>query len=444
MIQPKYRVIVRDFGANFGPGNVIAEFENAKNIGWGTYLNDVPEAYFTINQEDPKLQLIRGYEGKSHVQIYRDSDLVFGGWLMEHDATAEDAVFYCYGYLGGLFWLHTDWDQKWPLSTITKKAKSGTTVTLTTSEDHGMIAGDKIFIELNGTDAEFPEGAQTVLAAPTTTTFTYTTGTSATVAETTLTGVNRVQFQVVQIINDLWTRAKTTLANSNMAWVTTGTIEAPVTESDGAIPLALPDYKTYYKRILFVFKDLAAFSVSDTTNIVSFEVTPSGTFNFWKDRGVDRTSTVQFRYGDNKISSFGDTSQPVEYRNTIIAAGSQPFEITGRTTSEDATGQTEYGRREETIYLQYVRTDTELQRIADLRLSRAKRILPTIYLNTHLNSFTPPGATGAAFNIGDTVKVDIDWGITNVDGPYLVTGVKVIVQRGTERVRLLLQERPGA
>ena len=444
MIQPKYRVIVRDFGTNFAPGNVIAEFENAKNIGWGTYLNDVPEAYFTINQEDSKLQLIRGYEGKAHVQIYRDSDLVFGGLLMEHDATTEDAVFYCYGYLGGLFWLHTDWDQKWPLSTITKKAKSGTTVTLTTSEEHGMAAGDKIFIELNGTDAEFPEGAQTVLAAPTTTTFTYTTGTSATVAETTLTGVNKVQFQVVQIVNDLWTRAKTTLANSNMAWITTGTIENPVTESDGSIPLALPDYKTYYKRILFVLKDLAAFAVSDTTNIVSFEITPSGTFNFWKDRGVDRTSTVVFRYGDDKISSFGDTAQPVEYRNTIIAVGSQPFEITGQTTVTDASGQTEYGRREETIYLQYVRTDTELQRIADLRLSRAKRILPTIFLNTHLNSFTPPGATGAAFDVGDTVKVKIDWGITNVDGPYLVTGIKVIVQRGTERVRLLLQERPGA
>jgi len=97
-VAPQYTVRVYDMtGANFGPGNLIAQFRWAKNVGWGDYLLDVPEAFFTLNQDDPSIALLRAYKDNAHVRLYRDADLVWGGFLGEWDATETDAVFYCYG-----------------------------------------------------------------------------------------------------------------------------------------------------------------------------------------------------------------------------------------------------------------------------------------------------------------------------------------------------------
>jgi len=367
MSIPSYRVQVFKFAdtTSYGVGDLLVEFENAKNLGWGRYLNDVPEAFFTVNQEDPKILLLRGYEGKAHVRIYRDSDLVWGGWLMEHDANVDDVVFYCYGYESALFWLHSSWDQSW------------------TSQ------------------------------------------------------------QVDTIVSDLWTRAKTTLANSNLGWVTTGTIEAPVTVSSGSTPIVLPSYKLYYKRILFSLRELAAFSMSDTTNTVLFEITPDGTFNFWKNRGTQRNDVV-LRWGDEHIQSFSDIATPVDYRNEILAVGSQPNNASLRTTQTSGSGVTAYGRRQESIYLSYVRDSDELDRVSKLRLARAVRTDPAIAVGIHPGTLLPPNTTGSSFNLSDTIKLDIDYGITNINAYYLVVGTRVILKRGTEKVQLLLSQRPGS
>src|SRR3972149_8584957 len=82
MPAPSYRVQVFDVlaGGTYGIGTLLAEFENSKSLGWADYLNDVPEAFFTVNQDDPKLSLVAGKQGKAPVRIYRNSDLVGGGW----------------------------------------------------------------------------------------------------------------------------------------------------------------------------------------------------------------------------------------------------------------------------------------------------------------------------------------------------------------------------
>lgn len=367
MSIPAYRVQVFKFAdtTNYGVGELLVEFENAKNLGWGRYLNDVPEAFFTVNQEDPKITLLRGYEGKAHVRIYRNSDLVWGGWLMEHDANADDVIFYCYGYESALFWLHSGWDQTWTSS------------------------------------------------------------------------------QVDVIVDALWDRARMGLANSNLRWTTTGTIEAPVTVSSGSTALVLPSYKLYYKRILFSMRELAAFSMSDTTNTVVFEITPSGTFNFWKNRGVQRNDVV-LRWGDEHIQTFSDIATPVDYRNEILAVGSQPNNVSLRTTQTSGSGVTTYGRRQESIYLSYVRDGDELDRVSKLRLARAVRTDPAIAVAIHPGTMLPPNTTGSSFNLSDTIKLDIDYGITSINAYYLVVGTRVVLKRGTEKVQLLLSPKPGS
>lgn len=367
MPAPKYRIQVFSFAATTrGYGTLLAEFTNPKNLGWSRYLNDVGEAFFTIYQDDPQLALVRNYLGKAHVKVYRNSDVVWAGWLgLEYDANNTDVVLYAFSYEAGLFWSITDWNKVYTNS------------------------------------------------------------------------------QLDTIVSEQWTYAKTTKTDSMLNFVSTGTIEAPVTASGGATAIVLPTYSLYYKRILYVMQEMAALGASDTTNVVCFEITPSSpTFNFWKNRGSDKADVV-FRYGDNLISAFRDYRMPVHRRNKLYVVGSDPSSQTLRTTWSDATDITAYGLREDSIYFSWVRDSTELDRAAKLRGQKAKRDVATLQVLLFPNAVLPPGATGAGFALADRVKVIINHGVTNINGYYLVTGVQAVQAEGSERVNLLLQERTG-
>ena len=73
---------------------------------------------------------------------------------------------------------------------VTHKAQSGTTATLTTTSAHGLIVDERIHVE--GVGAPF-DGEYLVTGIPTTTTFTYTVGTSATVTTTAVSPVGAVR-----------------------------------------------------------------------------------------------------------------------------------------------------------------------------------------------------------------------------------------------------------
>jgi len=370
MTAPSYRVQVFDVlaGGTYGIGTLLAEFENSKSLGWADYLNDVPEAFFTVNQDDPKLLLVAGKQGKAHVRIYRNSDLVWAGWFgMEVDANETDVILYCYGYLAGLYWLASDWNVQY---------------------------------------------------------------TSA---------------QINTIVSDAWTRAKTGITSSPVNFVTTGTIEAPVTTSGGATAIVLPTYSEFYKRLLFVMQEMAALGIGDTTNTVVFEITHAAapTFNFWKNRGTDKADVV-WRYGDGLVRGFRDYQLPIYHRNDILAVGSAPNNTLLRYEWSDATDITAYGKRQEPLYLSWVRDQTELQRGTANRGAMALRTNVDIMVQLYANSVVPPGATGAGFRMSDRVKVAIPRGITSIDGYYMVSGVKVLFNRGNEYIRALLQQRPGS
>lgn len=362
---PKYRVEVWSFAAStFAPSVLLAQFENAKNVGWSSWLNEVSSAFFTIDKDDPKLAAIRGYKGKAHVRIYRGSDLVWAGWWLEHDANKRDVILYAYSYLAGLFWLCSDWGTEW------------------TSQ------------------------------------------------------------QINTIVSDLWTRAKTTLTNSMLNWITTGTIEAPVTTSGGATPIVLPFYTVFHKKILLVFQEMAALGASDTTNAVWFEITPAGTFNFWKNRQTDQANTV-WRYGDGIVSGYQDLTLHSSYRNDLLGVGASPNDPTLRYQSTGSQLAT-YGRRQAPVFFSYVRDATELERATKLRRALAERADIALGLDFFPNAVIPPGATGAGFNLADRVKAQVDDGLTSIDAYFRVVGAQVLWLRGQEYVRARLQERPGS
>ena len=250
--------------------------------------------------------------------------------------------------------------------------------------------------------------------------------------------------EVGTIISDLWTRAKTTHTQSNLGFVTTGTIQAPVTTSGGGTPIVLPSYRTYNKRILLAMQELVALSASDTNNGVVFEITDGDTptFNLWKNLGTDRTDQLWQLGG--AVVDFRQIKLPVLHRNEILAVGSPASSAIYRYTTADAGDINDYGRRQESLFLSWVRDETELQRVTNRR--RAMAVREDIYLELRFRKgrVIPPGATGASFALADRVRVNINRGITNVDEYRLVSGVQVLYVSGAEHVRALTQQRPGA
>jgi hypothetical protein len=363
MRLPEYRVIARESGSLFAPGPVIAEFEQAKNIGYGEYLNDVGEAFFTLTQGDPKASLITDalIEEGLHIEFRRDDDKVWGGWVGEVDENETDAIFYSYSYAAALFWLHTDWNQTWA-------------------------------------------GAQ-----------------------------------INTIASDLWDRAKTGLADSGLAWVTTGTIEAPVTTSGGGTPIVLPDYSANYKRILFALQELAGMATSDTTNRVVFEITPGGTFNFWKNLGITRTHKA-LDYGGT-VLGYQRIRTPMDRRNVLLGVGSAPHDIVLRKTTEDSADRSTNSRREEALYYSWIRDEEEIDRVNRLRLSQALRTDNMLALSTRPGEIIPARSGNADYALGDYITVRIDNGITQLNEPKLITGQQVVWTRGVERVRPIVQDR---
>lgn len=364
-MSPEYRVQVFAFAnaTDFGIGPMVAELELAKYVGWGKYLNDVPEAFFSLNQEDPKLALLLNYVGRSHVRVLRNNEVVFAGWLMDTDESENDVIFYCYGYAAGLFWTLTDWNQTW-----SKK-------------------------------------------------------------------------QINEIVSDLWTRAKTTLTQSTLGFVTTGTIEAPVTTTGGATPIVLETFTAYHKIILFAMRELAALATSNTGNSVVFEITHSTTptFNFWKDRGAQKPNAL-IEYPKN-ITRFRRRRSLVFRRNDIAVVGAAPHNIVLRANPTDAADFNTWGRRQGAAFFSWARDETELARAANRRLVLAKREDVDLRLSMAANSILPPGVSGATFDLADEIPVRIKKGLTQIDGYYFqAVGTQVLQMRGVEVVHLLLQE----
>lgn len=363
---PFYRVQVFAFAntVTYGIGNLIAEFDRFKNLGYSDFLNNVPEAFFTLHQDDPKIKLLRGKGGKAHVRIYRGDDLVWVGWVsLERDANSSDAIFYCYGYLAGLFWMHTDWAQKWTNQTV-------------------------------GT-----------------------------------------------IVTDAWVRAKTTLTQSRLGFVTTGTLDDPPTVAGGTTPIILPVYEAFYKRILFLMQEMAAISASDTGNSTAFHITVSDNPAFDFMDNIARTLTdVRWEWGDGRIKDFREFAMPVYHRNHVYAVGQQPRDLILRKQVTDAADMTEWGRMEESLFLAWVRDETELDRVTKLRAAKAKRDDTNLLLNFYAGAESPPNCTDSRWRNGDIVPVKIDRGVTNINANFQIVGYMVAVLNGQEKINVSIQE----
>jgi hypothetical protein len=252
-------------------------------------------------------------------------------------------------------------------------------------------------------------------------------------------------------INTLWNKAKTD-TSSQLGFATTGSIQTPVTTSNGSTDLTLESYKLYYKRLIFAMKELVAIAVSDTTNVVYFELDygtdpyqQNLTFNFWKDNGQDTDIRLEF---PGPISNFKDRYVPIFSRNRLQAVGSgardQVFRSEQAQTS-GAFGETLFGTRQEPIYFNWVRDQAELDRVTKLRLQKSVREDISLFTRLKPNGgLLPYRASGSGYKLGDRIKVKIDRGITQVDKMMFLEGQQVIYVNGLEHVQPLFADRAGS
>ena len=361
-IEVRYRVQVHAFGSGFSVGDLVADIDNPKNVGYADYMNGVPEIFFTLNQDDAQAVTLAAYINKAHVRVLRNDRVVATGWLMDTDENDRDVVFYAYGYLAGLFWTLSDWNQEF------------------------------------------------------------------------------LSKEIGTIVRSLWVAAQAQ-TNDGLSFIATGTIESPATAGAGGARLTLPLYTVFYKRLLFIFQEFAALAQSDTGNTTIFEITPTELpeFNLWANRGVDLPD-VKWEWG-GQVNGFHRVRAGVNHRNDLFAVGAAPHDTLLRKNTSDATDISTYFRRQEAIFLSWVRDETELERVNKRRLAVAMRDDIALSLRLKPNSVVPSGGLSSQFRIGDAPRVVIDRGATQIDAYMRLTGYQVTFEGGTEQVYPQLQSK---
>lgn len=95
-------------------------------------------------------------------------------------------------------------------ASVNNVARTGSTATLTTAAAHGFVAGDEVVVA--GLTTTALNGTYTIVSAPTTTTFTYTTSTTGTIASTADSGTAEV-YANGRAVTDFSSQGSTTAYN---------------------------------------------------------------------------------------------------------------------------------------------------------------------------------------------------------------------------------------
>lgn len=104
MPQPKvpFRILIKDMGANRGPGETVAIIENAKKVGATQLYNSPGELHFTLPVDHPQVSVIEPRQ--THYALeFRHGDgwrEVYAGLITDFDATEREVIFYGVDYLG--------------------------------------------------------------------------------------------------------------------------------------------------------------------------------------------------------------------------------------------------------------------------------------------------------------------------------------------------------
>jgi hypothetical protein len=374
-----YRVQVWDFDTDFSTKNLIAEFENPKNLGYGSYLNDIGEAFFTISQRDAKAN-IRASEGKAHLFIIRygegNEDVVWRGIMGEHDAIDDDVIFYAYGYEHYFFSLHTGWKKKWRQTQIAGAAGRP----IEYLWDRAQTVNDSPMQWMSTGTIESP----------------WTTDSQSTALV-----LNRYQVNWKPIHKAL--KELTAIATSDTRNTCFYEIDFPKDPSDHSATFNFwRDNSTDQNDLRLEYPN----------NILDWS---------------DPYTPVLKR---NKTFGVGSGPRGQLYRYQW-GQGKSPF------------GRFAFGMHSQNMYLSWVRDRAELGRIVKRRTQLGLREDTDIWVRCQPGTVPPWRSTAASWHLGDTVWVKINHGATNISKRMYLMGEQTVFVKGVEYVQPLLEDRYG-
>jgi hypothetical protein len=362
---------------DFSTDVLVAEFENPKNLGYGSYLNDIGEAFFTVSQYDVKANL-KVHEGKAHVFIIRqdgsNEDVVWRGILSEHDANERDVIFYCYGYEHFLFSLHTKWKTKW--RNVAIAGATGRPIDDTWARAKALTDSPLQWVTTGTLQAPWVSNAQT----------------------TALT-LNRYRVNWKPIL---------TVFKELVAIATSDTDNICFFEID--YPTDPTDHSATFNFWRHNSTDATKLRLEYPNNIMD-----------WSDRFVP----VMLR---NKILAVGTGPRNQLYRYQ-------------KTRAQGSYGRSLFGLHSKNMYLSWVRDRKELKRVTARRLKLGLKEDTNVWVRCWPGSIPPHRASTSDWELGDLIFTKAQHGTTQIAKKLLLIGEQTVFVNGREYVQPMLEDR---
>ena len=248
-------------------------------------------------------------------------------------------------------------------------------------------------------------------------------------------------------IDDMWTRAKS-FVKSPLQWVADGSFHSPWVDDAHSAALVLNKYTVNWKPILTIFRELTAIGLSDTSQIIRWQIhysrlatSKAATFSYVIDSDYVEPNLIMDYPGN--ILDWSDRFIPVMLRNKTLGVGTGPRGQLYRfvkKVSGGTYGAASFGLRQQNMYLSWVRDRAELKRVVRRRTRLALRSDTNVWIRAYPDTMTPTHV-GSLEHLGSLAKVNIDTGATVISANLLCVGEQVIWVNGREYVQPMLEDR---
>lgn len=218
-----------------------------------------------------------------------------------------------------------------------------------------------------------------------------------------------------QIVKVLWDAAQTA-GNSFFSGFSDGTFEDP---EDGGVDRTIT-IRMDYEPLLSVFQKLSEIGKADNEGDCDFNFSIPRTFNFWKDLGSDQAD-VSYIY-PGQIIDYAFVTDTSQMANKVIGYGISHLGAVSNNTQTDATSQTTYKLMEEAAIFRDISESNPLQAKTEawLKLKKDPGEALSIVLSNDVAPFD-------GYSLGDSIKLKIDNGGTDIDTFYRVIGISVAI-----------------
>jgi len=204
--------------------------------------------------------------------------------------------------------------------------------------------------------------------------------------------------------------------------------------TQGTIQTSINRTLTYTrKNIKEAIEDL-----SGADNGFDFEITPTKVFNvYYPIKGIDRTSTVIFRYPGNIIKSIEEVNDASNLANSVLAIGSGFGLQEINVQKDDISAQSVYTLKQRIKRVKDLNNAVVLGDIAQQEIDVYASINPYFRLKLYGGNGITPSVED--FSVGDTIRLIIDKSFWSEDQDFRIFEIYITIDElDVENVELVI------